>query len=185
MNQQLKSHHILIIEGEHDSRSVVLESATISLGRDPTNAIVLDSKAISRQHAILLRLPLPKGAGYRYRLLDGNSAGRVSTNGITINGKRCSSHDLEHGDQIIFGGQIKAHYQIVPLDQTQSLKDQNIKSLDFQSIQLPPFNAQDTLADEDSDPLTALFCGNTPKFWGVVNQPDHQPQNQRFHGGDS
>jgi hypothetical protein len=62
-------------------------------------------------------------------------------------------------------------------------------------------NSQETLADEDpaapertpassnqdddADPLTELFCGNTPKFWGVVNQPDRQPQNQRFHGGDS
>lgn len=77
MTQQKTAFHILTLKDASGTRSVALDAATVSIGRDPNNTIVLASKTVSRQHAILLRLPSP-GGGYRYRLLDGNSAGKPS-----------------------------------------------------------------------------------------------------------
>ncbi len=183
MSQQKTAFHILTLKDASGTRSVALDAATVSIGRDPNNTIVLASKTVSRQHAILLRLPLPSG-GYRYRLLDGNSAGKPSTNGVVVNGKRCSAHDLNSGDALMFGGQVKASYQILPADQARFAKYMNVDSLDFHSIKLEPINSKatyigeeldqvpvanqknnalDALLEEDDFELTELFCDKSRK----------------------
>jgi pSer/pThr/pTyr-binding forkhead associated (FHA) protein len=183
MSEQKKAFHILTLKDASGTRSVALDAATVSIGRDPNNTIVLTSKAVSRQHAILLRLPLP-GGGYRYRLLDGNSAGKPSTNGIIVNGKRCSTHDLNPGDALLFGGQVKASYQVLPADQAKYAKYMNVDALDFHSIKIEPTNSKatyigeeldqvailskknnalDALLEEDEIELTELFCDNSSK----------------------
>lgn len=91
-------------------RTVFLKAATYSVGRDLTNSIVLYSKLASRQHSLLLRVTAPETADYLFRIIDGNLQGKCSTNGIKINGQRCFSHDLKHGDSIVFGGDAKAKY---------------------------------------------------------------------------
>lgn len=103
-------HHLLVIEDKPGKRIVKLEAATCSIGRDATNTIVLHSYLVSRQHALLLRVTTPETATYLFRLIDGNFQGRRSTNGLTVNGKRCVSHDLKHGDVIGFGGDVRAGY---------------------------------------------------------------------------
>jgi len=105
---QLK--HLLVIEDLRGKRTILLESTTCSLGRDLTNSVVLHSKLASRQHAILLRVTSPETTTYLFRLIDGNLQGKRSTNGLTVNGKRCFSHDLKHGDVIVFGGDVKVRY---------------------------------------------------------------------------
>ncbi len=152
MSEQKKAFHILTFKEASGTRSVSLDAATVSIGRDPNNTIVLTSKAVSRQHAILLRLPQP-GGGYRYRLLDGNSAGKPSTNGIIVNGKRCSAHDLNNGDLLMFGGQVKASYQVLPADQAKYAKYMNVDALDFHSIKMEPINSKATYIAEESDPV--------------------------------
>lgn len=97
-------------EGQH---AVCLEAATYSVGRDSSNSIVLHSRLVSRQHAILLRVTTPEAATYSFRIVDGDLQGQRSTNGLIINGHRCFSHDLKHGDVIVFGGDVKARYYIV------------------------------------------------------------------------
>ncbi|MFS8884964.1 FHA domain-containing protein [Synechococcus sp. H70.2] len=82
------------------------------MGRDPSNAIVIHSAAVSRQHALLLRL-LHKDGQYTYRLLDGNLEGKRSTNGISVNGQRCLSWDLKDGDPV--GGSGAAAILCSPL----------------------------------------------------------------------
>lgn len=104
--------HVLVVEDQKGRRPIGLDAVTFSLGRDPSNGIVLHGSSISRQHAILLRLPNPKG-GYLFRLLDGNSQGRPSRNGTFINGKKCHpSRDLQDGDELLFGNDVTAHYYV-------------------------------------------------------------------------
>ncbi len=107
-NKQI--HHLLVIEDKQGKRVIKLEDSTCSIGRDSTNAIVLHSKLVSRQHAILLRISIPETASYSFRLIDGNLQGDKSTNGIIVNGQRCFSHDLKPSDVIVFGGDVEAKY---------------------------------------------------------------------------
>jgi PAS domain S-box-containing protein len=102
--------HILIIEDDQGKRTITLEAATYSIGRDLSNSIVLDSNMVSRQHAILLRVTTPETASYLFRLIDGNLQGQRSKNGLSVNGRSCFSHDLQHGDTIFFGGDVRARY---------------------------------------------------------------------------
>jgi signal transduction histidine kinase len=104
--------HLLIIEDEMGKRSLPLQSTTYSIGRDASSSIILHSSQISRQHAILLRTTVPETDRYLFRLIDGNLQGKRSTNGILINGKPFISYDLSHGDEILFGGEVRARYYI-------------------------------------------------------------------------
>lgn len=122
--------HILVVDDQFGRRVFGLDAATFSAGRDPTNAIVLNGEGISRQHAILLRLPSTDG--YVFRVIDGNSAGKRSTNGITVNGERCFSQDLKTKDLIVFGGVVKAQYYTIPMTDDEYAK--YTESPEFRSI---------------------------------------------------
>jgi signal transduction histidine kinase/pSer/pThr/pTyr-binding forkhead associated (FHA) protein len=105
--------HLLVIDDAAGRRPVQLEAATYSIGRDATNSIVLHSKLVSRQHAILLRVTAPDSSNFLFRIVDGDLQGKRSTNGILVNGHRCYSHDLKQGDSVVFGGDVKARYYAV------------------------------------------------------------------------
>ncbi|MBW4664305.1 MAG: PAS domain S-box protein [Chroococcus sp. CMT-3BRIN-NPC107] len=100
--------HLLVIEDNQGKRTISLEAATYSIGRNSSNSIVLHSHLVSRQHAMLLRVtdhhqPL-------FRLVDGNLKGVRSTNGLRINGQHCFEHQLSHEDEIVFANDVKAWY---------------------------------------------------------------------------
>lgn len=103
-------HHLLVVEDSQGKHTIALEAGTCSIGRDSANSIVLNSNLVSRQHAILLRVTTPDNAAYLFRIIDGNLQGKRSRNGLVINGKRCFSHDLRHGDVVVFGGDVRARY---------------------------------------------------------------------------
>ncbi len=130
--------HILVIDDEKGRRAVGLEAATYSIGRDPTNAIVLDGEGVSRQHAILLRVP-----AQGYRLIDGNSAGKPSLNGVYVNGESCSSRDLVNQDRIRFGTTVEAQYCTLPMSDADYLKYTQAAS--FRSIKSEMVDRIDTL----------------------------------------
>ena len=109
-SEQQQINHLLVIEDKQGKRIIGLEATTYSVGRDSTNSIVLYSHLVSRQHAILLRVTTPETTTYLFRMIDGNLQGKRSTNGLIINGLRCFSHDLKHGDVIVFGGDVRARY---------------------------------------------------------------------------
>jgi len=109
--EQQQVQHLLMIEDSQGQRAVSLEAATYSLGRDATNSIVLHSQFVSRRQAIMLRVPAPATGIYSFRIIDGDLQGKRSRNGMVVNGKRCFSHDLKHGDLIEFGKDIKVQYQ--------------------------------------------------------------------------
>lgn len=115
MNNLPPFRHILVIEDQKARRIVTLEEATYSIGRESCNAIVIYESLVSRRHGTFLRIrKSPNGNEYFYRIVDGDLEGNKSTNGLIINGLTRESHDLRHGDVILFGGRAKASYYIVP-----------------------------------------------------------------------
>lgn len=105
--------HLLLIEDDKGRRTVELQTSSSSIGRDERNSIVLNSPKISRQHAVLLRLPCLVEDEHQFRIIDGNFQGKPSTNGLLINGVHKSSHDLRHGDEIVFAASVDARYLAV------------------------------------------------------------------------
>ncbi|WGV27847.1 EAL domain-containing protein [Halotia branconii] len=113
-NEQEKIRHLLVVQDLQGQRTILLQETTYSLGRDSRNAIVLRSRSVSRQHAILLRISIPETDQYGFQIIDGNFKGKGSTNGLFVNGTKCFSHNLKHGDIIVFGdNQAHAKYYAI------------------------------------------------------------------------
>ena len=111
--ERKKVRHLLSVKDPEGIRVIYLEAATYSIGRDPKNAIYLRSKSVSRQHAMLLRVTELDQERYFFRIIDGSFTGKKSTNGIFVNGQRCSARDLKHGDFVEFGDLAEATYYAV------------------------------------------------------------------------
>ncbi|MBJ7900429.1 MAG: EAL domain-containing protein [Cyanobacteria bacterium RI_101] len=106
--------HIFVIEDQKARRIIALDEPTYSIGRESSNDIVIYDRVVSRHHATLVRIkPNPKSESYSYRIIDGDLEGNRSTNGLIINGQNAFTHDLKHGDVILFGSESKASYYIV------------------------------------------------------------------------
>ncbi len=112
-NERKKIRHLLVIQDSQGQRMLPLQDTTYSIGRDPRNSIVLHSKSVSRQHAILLRAPIPGTEQSLFRVIDGSLKGKRSANGLFVNGNKCFSHNLRHGDIIEFGPRAKAKYYAI------------------------------------------------------------------------
>ncbi len=109
-NQKKQVRHLLILGGTTGFSLVSLEASSHSIGREQTNSIVLESKAVSRQHALLLRVTSADASSYGFLLIDGDLQGKRSTNGLKVNGRKRFSHRLKGGDCILFGNQVRARY---------------------------------------------------------------------------
>ncbi len=105
--------HMLVIQTQQGEQHIVLEAATYSIGRHTSNAIVLNVKTVSRQHALLLRISDAETSNYFFRIIDGNFQGKRSHNGLWVNGKRCFAHDLKDQDSIQFGAEVQATYALI------------------------------------------------------------------------
>jgi pSer/pThr/pTyr-binding forkhead associated (FHA) protein len=143
MSSQQQERHVLLISDNQGKHAIALDAAAYSIGRDPSNAIVLDFDTVSRQHSILLRLPIPGTNLYKYRLVDGNSEGQPSSNGIFVNQNRCSTHELSNGDVIGFGRKVKATY--LSLSMAESEFHKYLESIQFQSIKSKQLDPRATL----------------------------------------
>jgi diguanylate cyclase (GGDEF)-like protein len=148
-NQREKIRHLLVIQDLEEKRTMPLQEATYSLGRHPANTIVLASRSVSMQHAILLRVTIPETDQYGFQIIDGNYKGKGSTNGLFVNGNRCFSHNLRHGDIISFGSnQTQAkYYAISNLSEAAFIESSDIEDISgFLSDQANPANPFQTLA---------------------------------------
>ncbi|PHJ58331.1 diguanylate cyclase [Nostoc linckia z18] len=148
-NEREKIRHLLVIQDLQGRRTVPLREATYSLGRHSANTIVLASRSVSMQHAILLRVTVPETEQYGFQIIDGNYKGKASTNGLFVNGERCYSHNLKHGDAIFFGSnQAQAkYYAISNLSEQAFSESSEIEDLSsFLSEQAEPANPFQTLA---------------------------------------
>lgn len=144
--ERRKLRHLLIIHDQSGRKTIPLEEASYSLGRDPRNAIVLQGRTISRQHAMLLRIPGTHPGQFIFRLVDGNLNGQRSTNGISVNHQPCTSLDLQNGDLIDFGDQVTAKYYAV----------YNLSDEDYD-------------ASHESEDLSAFFCSRPQPVQRMVD----------------
>ncbi len=115
MSLESFQNHVLVIEDDHGRRELRLQEVTYSIGRDPKCDIRLASQFVSRRHATLLQLPNDDGTHY-YRLVDGTLRGSPSANGLIINSQKLKTCDLQNGDEIIFGPQVRAFYYLLAGD---------------------------------------------------------------------
>ena len=91
--------------------SYILRESIYTVGRDPSNAIQIVNRFVSRHHAYLVRVPTKSNrTGFTYCLIDGNRKGQSSTNGVFVNGTRVATHYLRSGDVIYFGPEIRAYF---------------------------------------------------------------------------
>ncbi|MEH2460456.1 EAL domain-containing protein [Nostoc sp.] len=148
-NEREKIRHLLVIQDLEGQRTVPLQETTYSLGRHPANTIVLASRSVSMQHAILLRVTVPETDQYGFQIIDGNYKGKASTNGLFVNGTKCFSHNLRNGDIIAFGSnQAQAkYYAISNLSEEAFSEAHDVEDLSgFLSEQASPANPFQTLA---------------------------------------
>ncbi len=119
MTSASNQNHLLIIEDDQGRKEFNLDRPVYAIGRDPRSDIRLVSHFVSRRHATLVRLPQDDsfdGQSYYYRVVDGDSRGKLSANGLMINGRKVMAHDLKNEDEIIFGPQVRAIYYLLDRD---------------------------------------------------------------------
>ncbi|MEN9872026.1 MAG: hypothetical protein RLZZ171_3018 [Cyanobacteriota bacterium] len=104
-----REEHILIVTDGKGHREIRLQDESYSMGRSAHCKILLQSQFVSRHHATLVRRK--EEDHYYYRIIDGDSEGNNSVNGLLVNGKKVRFHDLKHGDKVVFGPQVEAVYE--------------------------------------------------------------------------
>lgn len=104
-----REEHILIVTDGKGHREIRLQSDIYSMGRSIHCNIQLQSQFVSRHHATLVRRK--EEDRHYYRIIDGDSKGNNSVNGLLVNGKKVRFHDLKHGDKVVFGPQVEAVYE--------------------------------------------------------------------------
>ena len=103
---------VLILKDDSGRRELVLEADQYVLGRDPKCDIQLFSQFVSRQHAVLKKVHKANGS-IGYQIVDGNPEGKLSTNGLMINGQKHSSKELRSEDVVVFGPHVQATYRSI------------------------------------------------------------------------
>lgn len=194
-------YHVLLVKDLVGQRAVILEAATYSLGRDPTNGIQLHSDSVSRQHALLLRVPNSNHGGYHYRVMDGNSDGKRSANGVKVNGHRCESYDLGDGDLIELSATVSLTYRIVSTLPEVGITAQHLESAGYRSIKSAAIEHSGTLLMDDANsgpiPLSRAQPQATPIkptveeklpdsfFDDISEDPEPDPNPRSDQGGGS
>ncbi|MCG9892714.1 MAG: FHA domain-containing protein [Thermosynechococcaceae cyanobacterium MS004] len=182
----VQERHVLVVN-DGKRRAIALDAAAYSIGRDPSNAIVLNAETMSRQHAMLLRLPVPGTGQYRYRLIDGNAQGKLSANGVSVNGQPCRTHDLAHGDTVRFGQTVEASYLTVLMAEVEFTN--YLESISYQSIKSGTINAKETLVasglalDEVGEDRTKMWT-SAPSKDEVRQRPAVSPWAETMHEGE-
>jgi pSer/pThr/pTyr-binding forkhead associated (FHA) protein len=112
MNETPTTHTLLITDTK-GTRKIALKELKYTIGRDISNNISINSKYVSRHHAVLLRVPGNITGTHLYRIIDGDLAGKPSVNGVIINGNsKIGSHELSHGDIISLAPDAQITYLI-------------------------------------------------------------------------
>ena len=105
-----REEHVLIVIDGKGQKEIILTEPFYSLGRGQQCDIRLNSQFVSRHHATLIKRLQEDGEFY-YRIIDGDSGGKVSVNGLLVNNQKVLFHDLKSGDKVVFGPQVSAIYQ--------------------------------------------------------------------------
>ncbi|MFM7448761.1 MAG: tetratricopeptide repeat protein [Leptolyngbyaceae cyanobacterium] len=105
------SQPFLVVEDDWGEREILLDRQQYSIGRDTSNDICLHSRFASRHHAILTCIVESNGR-MTYQITDGSPSGKLSTNGILVNGQKVQTLVLQPADVIVFGPKVKATYRL-------------------------------------------------------------------------
>ena len=100
-------NHVLIIKEIAKERIIVLSEERYSLGRNPSNDIVI--KQVSRYHATIVKRKKNNFQEY-FWIYDGDLKNQKSSNGLVVNQKFCDHHCLKKGDLILLGNNVKLQY---------------------------------------------------------------------------
>jgi pSer/pThr/pTyr-binding forkhead associated (FHA) protein len=165
-----QERHVLIVNSD-ERRAYALEAAAYSVGRDASNAIVLDFETVSRQHALFLRVPNPITHRYEYRVIDGNAEGKPSANGLFINGKQIKSQTLKNGDSIEFGQHVKVAYLTLSMGEAEFVN--YLESISYQSLKSELIDTKATMVGVGFDEMFAdtprpLSEKPTPSFYSTA-----------------
>jgi diguanylate cyclase (GGDEF)-like protein len=124
MSRPTNRKQLLIVEDQRSRRAIILDNSFYLIGRSVDCDIVLNSPIVSRHHAHLIAIEEPLSGTPVYWIIDGGSSdSERSTNGLTINGTRQESHELKHGDTVIFGGGARAEFYQLSQTQAISIKE--------------------------------------------------------------
>ncbi|NRB07282.1 MAG: EAL domain-containing protein [Richelia sp.] len=176
-NDKEKISHILVVKDIQGQRVITLQETTYSLGRDSRNSINLRARSVSRQHAILLRVTVPDTEQYGFRVVDGNFHGKPSTNGLLVNGRKCVSHDLKHGDIIEFGSnQAKAiYYAICDVSGENITEDFTVDDVSEllleQANSINPFDTLISLGAQNSQGSSDIALARLASFPELIPNP--------------
>ncbi|MCB8978985.1 MAG: FHA domain-containing protein [Ardenticatenaceae bacterium] len=99
-------YQLTVRKGPKVGETFILETLSLTIGRDPVSDIVLNDPEVSRQHARFTRLD---EGGYQVQDLG-------STNGTFVNGERLAAEpaDLKPGYTISMGSGVTVIYTLVP-----------------------------------------------------------------------
>jgi PAS domain S-box-containing protein len=130
MDQPASTFHLLTIHGESSPRNIVLEKKQYSIGRNSDNLIMIQDLAISRYHCTIFPVQYKNAKGKEggavvFWVIDGDTLGNRSSNGLFVNGDRCYSHELKSGDTITFLG-TDTHIQYTIASSSQELKNPQV-----------------------------------------------------------
>jgi pSer/pThr/pTyr-binding forkhead associated (FHA) protein len=101
-------YFVLVVKDTLGKRVIPLTNIYYSVGRAPESHVRLFDTFVSREHALIIRIPEDHGQGYRFRVFDGGSNSQPSTNGVYVNGQAVRSHPLQLGDVVHFGPKASA-----------------------------------------------------------------------------
>ncbi len=99
---------VLVLSDSWGQRIIPLDNIYYSIGRSPSSHIRLFDTFVSREHALIIRIPETHGNGYSFMIFDGDSGSKRSTNGLYVNGQPVRSHQLQPKDVIQFGPKVEA-----------------------------------------------------------------------------
>ncbi|MBE9127899.1 MULTISPECIES: VIT domain-containing protein [unclassified Coleofasciculus] len=111
----IQSCHLLIIEDNKGRKVCTLTEPVYSMGRDSKCDIRILSQFVNRRHATLIRQVRDNGS-YCYQIVDGDANGKLSANGLLINGKKCKVHHLQDEDKIMLSPDVSVNYYILRKD---------------------------------------------------------------------
>ncbi len=120
---------ILVLEDSMGQRIIPLDNIYYSIGRSPSSHIRLFDTFVSREHALIIRIPDSQGNGYTFMIFDGDSGSKRSTNGLFINGAAVRSHQLQPSDVINFGPKVVAQVDTAENYGVNGLSRSNDKTL--------------------------------------------------------
>jgi ABC-type multidrug transport system ATPase subunit/pSer/pThr/pTyr-binding forkhead associated (FHA) protein len=97
---------VLQVSTPQGTKRFHLVQNSLSIGRDPSSDIAIDSEVVSVQHALIRRYE------DGYEIVDTDSK-----NGITLGGRRIRQKKLEDGDVLYIGGNITLTYSLIAFGQ--------------------------------------------------------------------